>query len=66
MRIRGTVFEHLQDAAESEANIDRDALQGLFSQKKEPPGTKTRAVKTEGSSGSSASARVLPGVLPGR
>ena len=59
MRIRGTVFEHLQDAAESEANIDRDALQGLFSQKKEPPGT--RAGRTKGSSGSSASSGSTPG-----
>lgn len=34
MRIRGTVFERMNDVGDAEANIDQDALKGLFSQSK--------------------------------
>ena len=34
MRIRGTVFDRMDDVGDAEANIDQDALKGLFSQSK--------------------------------
>ena len=44
MRIRGTVFDRMDDVGDAEANIDQDALKGLFSQSKTAEKERARAI----------------------
>ena len=59
MRIRGTVFERMNDVGDAEANIDQDALKGLFSQSK----TAEKERRARNLAAAKSSAALSPAVL---